>query len=104
MLTQNGTERAATQPFSGMDDRITAFCDAFNVLRKNFDTGLNLNAALVLSRTTVIANAISTYNMLLLSYWMFTDFCAQDVTNCCRLSKQWKCTSIIARLALLTLD
>ena len=51
--------RAITQVFAGMDDQIAAFCAAFNLLRQNFDSRVNLDTALVLSRTTVTIDAIS---------------------------------------------
>jgi len=50
--------RMITQPLSGTDDRITKFCDVFVCLRRNFKSRVNLNTALVLSRTTVTVDAI----------------------------------------------
>ncbi|KIL54678.1 hypothetical protein M378DRAFT_92097 [Amanita muscaria Koide BX008] len=50
--------RAIVQPFSGADDRITEFCAAFARLRVNFDSRVNLNTALVLSRTASTIDAI----------------------------------------------
>jgi hypothetical protein len=57
--TQYRAGRAITQVFSGMDDQITAFCAAFNRLKQNFDSRVNLDTALVLSRCTVTIDAIS---------------------------------------------
>jgi hypothetical protein len=58
-LTQYRAGRVITQAFSGMDDQIAAFCTAFNLLKQNFDSRVNLDTALVLSRTTVTIDAIS---------------------------------------------
>jgi hypothetical protein len=58
-FTQYRTGRAIKQAFSGMDDQIAAFCAAFNLLKQNFDSRVNLDTALVLSRTTVTIDAIS---------------------------------------------
>jgi hypothetical protein len=58
-FTQYRAGRAITQAFSGMDDQIAAFCAAFNLLKQNFDSRVNLDTALVLSRTTVTIDAIS---------------------------------------------
>jgi hypothetical protein len=46
---------------SGTSDRIVAFCTAFTDLQKALDSRLILSTALVLSRTTVTIDAISTY-------------------------------------------
>jgi hypothetical protein len=58
-FTQYRAERAITQAISGMDDQITAFCAAFNHLKQNFDSRVNLDTALVLSRSAVTIDAIS---------------------------------------------
>ncbi|KAM6493347.1 hypothetical protein JOM56_011481, partial [Amanita muscaria] len=50
--------RAIVQLFSDADDRITEFCAAFARLRGNFDSRVNLNTALVLSRTASTIDAI----------------------------------------------
>ena len=47
------------QPFSGADERIDVFCAAFVQLRKNFNSRVNLNTALVLSQTALTIDAIS---------------------------------------------
>jgi hypothetical protein len=56
---RNFTERAVVQPFSGTDDLINKFCAEFDRLRKNFDSGIGADTALVLSRTAPIIDAIS---------------------------------------------
>ena len=53
------SERTIAQPFAGVDDRITAFCAAFTVLRKTFDSKLTVNTALVHSRAVTTVEAIS---------------------------------------------
>ena len=58
-FTQYRAGRAITQAFSGMDDQIAAFCTAFNLLKQNFDSRVNLDTALVLSRSAVTIDAIS---------------------------------------------
>jgi hypothetical protein len=50
---------AITQAASGMDGQIAAFCAAFNLLKQNFDSRVNLDTALILSRTSVTIDAIS---------------------------------------------
>jgi hypothetical protein len=57
--TEYSSERTIGQPFAGADDRITAFCAAFTVLRKTFESKLTINSALVLSRVVTTVNAIS---------------------------------------------
>lgn len=59
-LTQYRTGRTIVQPFLGTDDKITAFCAEFDRLRKNFDSGMGVDTALVLSRTAPTIDAIST--------------------------------------------
>jgi hypothetical protein len=47
------------QAGSGMEDQIAAYCTAFNRLKQNFDSRVNIYTALILSRTTVTIDAIS---------------------------------------------
>ena len=51
--------RTIVQPFSRIDDQITAFCTAFTDLRTTFDSKLALNTALVLSRAVATIDATS---------------------------------------------
>jgi hypothetical protein len=57
--TKYSSERTIAQPFADVDDRITAFCAAFTVLQKTFESKLTINTALVLSRVVTTVNAIS---------------------------------------------
>ncbi|MDQ1532138.1 MAG: hypothetical protein QOE37_2263, partial [Microbacteriaceae bacterium] len=52
------------QPFSGTDDVITIFCAEFDRLRKNFDSGVGVDTALVLSRVAPTIDAISACQFL----------------------------------------
>jgi len=58
-MTKYLPERTIVQPFSGIDDQITAFCTAFTDLRTTFDSKLALNTALVLSRAVATIDATS---------------------------------------------
>ena len=102
-LTEYGSENVITQPFTGTNDRMIAFCAAFSDLRKTLDSRLTLSTALVLSRTTVTIDAISTYTLLQTTRHLLT-ICVQDAINYCQLSNQWKCRSIIAKRAFPTHD
>ena len=49
-VTEDRSERVIIYPFANVDDQIAAFCTAFTNLRRDFDSGLSLRTALVLSR------------------------------------------------------
>ncbi|KIJ24378.1 hypothetical protein M422DRAFT_274858 [Sphaerobolus stellatus SS14] len=53
--------RALKQPFSGTDELIDQFCAEFKRLRANFDSGVNIATALVLSQTARTVDSISAY-------------------------------------------
>ena len=57
-LTHGGAEWSITQPFSGAGDLIAKFCAEFERLRKNFDSGVDIGAALLLSRTAATIDVI----------------------------------------------
>ena len=44
-------QRAIVHPFTNVGDRVAKYCDAFAGLQKEFDSGVSLDTALVLSRT-----------------------------------------------------
>ncbi|KIJ50176.1 hypothetical protein M422DRAFT_160058, partial [Sphaerobolus stellatus SS14] len=50
--------RALKQPFSGTDELIDQFCAEFKRLRANFDSGVNIATALVLSQTALTIDSI----------------------------------------------
>jgi hypothetical protein len=60
-VTRYQSERVISQPFSGVDDQITAFCTAFTDLSKNLDSGRNLSTPLVLFRDTATIDTIGAY-------------------------------------------
>ena len=92
-----------TQLFSGVDGQIATFCAAFDGLRENFKLGVNLDTALVLSRTTATVNAISMYSLLKTTVNSLI-ICVQDMINCCHISNLRKCPRSIDKCALKKLD
>jgi hypothetical protein len=50
-MTEALPERVIVHPFADVDGQIAAFCTTFADLRKDFDSGLSVTTALVLSRT-----------------------------------------------------
>jgi hypothetical protein len=50
-MTEGLPERVIVHPFVDVDGQIDAFCTAFADLRKDFDSGLSVTTALILSRT-----------------------------------------------------
>jgi hypothetical protein len=50
-VTKGLPERVIVHPFADVDGQIAAFCTTFAELRKDFDSGISVTTALVLSRT-----------------------------------------------------
>jgi NACHT domain len=57
-------ERAMKQPFLGTDDLITKFRAKFERLRKNFESGVCISTALLLSRTATTVDVIRACTLL----------------------------------------
>ena len=96
--------RAVMQPFLDTDDLITKFCAEFERLRKNFDSGVELDTALVLSRTVSTIDAIRACELPTAGSHLVMTCILQDATKYCQSSNRWTWTDTAAQLAFLIQD
>jgi hypothetical protein len=60
-VIDNQPERAIVNPITGVDSQIAKFCAVFADLRKDFDSGVLVHVALVVSRMESSVDAIREY-------------------------------------------
>jgi hypothetical protein len=78
-MTECLPERVTVHPFTDVDGQIDAFCTTFADFQKDFDSGLSVTIALVLSRT---ASSIDMIGMsIYLSHSMLSHVSMQYVTK-----------------------
>ena len=94
--------RTVSQPFLETDDLITKFSSEFMRMKGNFDSGINVHTAMVLSRAVPVIDVMREYKLYNTTCCVLTII--QDVINCCQLSSLQRLMSMIDLLAFPTQD